>query len=86
MKSLFEDTSAEAEKILIEGLRKKAAWWKLRRVAELNQLVQELALADIRRRHPDASQRELDLRLASRWLSADIMTSAFGWDPRQKGY
>jgi hypothetical protein len=48
--------------------------------------VQELAIADIRRRHPDADEREQALRLASRWIEPELMVSAFAWDVRKVGY
>ena len=59
---------------------------KLERVRALNHAVQELALVDIRRRHPDAGKREQALRLASRWLDPELMVRAFGWDVRKVGY
>jgi len=40
---------------------------KLDRVGALTQAVQELALLDTRRRHPNAGAREQALRLALRW-------------------
>lgn len=86
MNSLVQDTAPEAEAVLVRGMRAMPAWKKLRRVTEMNQLVQHLALSDITRRHPHASERELSLRLASRWLSADIMRRVWGWDPEREGY
>jgi hypothetical protein len=80
------DTSPEARKVLIEVYRKMPGWKKLEQVMELNRVVNELALADIRRRHPDASEREQMLRLASRRLPAETMRCVFGWDPDEKGY
>jgi hypothetical protein len=59
---------------------------KLARVTALTRAVQQLALLDIRRRHPEADQRELALRLASRWLDADLMKRAFDWDVQASGY
>jgi hypothetical protein len=59
---------------------------KLEQVRAMTLAVQELALLDIRRRHPDASERELELRLASRWLGPELMRRAFGWDPDREGY
>jgi hypothetical protein len=53
---------------------------------EMTNTVRALALADIRRRHPNASDRECALRLASRHISADLMRKAFGWDPDVEGY
>jgi len=59
---------------------------KLRQVSELTRMVQELALCDIRRRHPHADEREQQLRLASRWLDAETMRQVFGWDLDREGY
>jgi hypothetical protein len=50
-------------------------------VRGLTQAVHRLALADIRRRHPQADERERRLRLVSRWIDADTMRRAFEWDP-----
>jgi hypothetical protein len=46
----------------------------------------QLALADIRRCHPNADEREQRLRLVSRWLDAAMMRRVFGWDPDVMGY
>ena len=82
----LSDTSPEAEKVLIDLYRRAPSWQKLRQVSELTRMVQELALCDIRRRHPNADEREKKLRLASRWLSAETMRHVFGWDPEKEGY
>ena len=86
MKLLSRDTSPEAEAFLIEGMRTMPTWRKLRRVTEMGQFVQGLALADDRRRHPHAYSRELSFRLASLWLPTEIMRRVWGWDPDHEGY
>jgi hypothetical protein len=83
---MLGDTDPKAEAILIEGYRRMSFSEKLERVFELTQAVRELALSDIRQRHPFAGERELALRLASRWLSPELMRRAFGWDPDIEGY
>jgi hypothetical protein len=80
------DTHPAVEALLIDGYRKMTPSQKLERVRALTRAVQELALLDIRRRHPDADQREVALRLASRWLDAGIMAAAFGWNQGARGY
>lgn len=82
----LSDTSPEAEKVLIELYRRMPGWQKVQQVLELNRAVNELALADIRRRYPQASERELFLRLASRRLPAETMRRVFDWDPDEMGY
>lgn len=80
------DTHPKIEALLIEGYRKMSPAQKLARVRALTRAVQELALMDVRRRHPDADAREQALRVASRWLTPDLMMRAFGWDVREAGY
>lgn len=80
------DTSPEIERFLIEGYRKMSPAQKLLRVQALTQAVQELALLDVRRRHPNADEREQALRVASRWIEPSLMRRAFGWDVREVGY
>lgn len=80
------DTDPRIEAFLVEGYRAMSAVQKLGRVRALTQAIQELALLDVRRRHPDAGSREQALRVASRWLDADLMVRAFNWDPRQAGF
>ncbi len=84
--SFPDDTDPAVEAILIEGFRRMSPAQKLERVRALNQTVQALALADIRRRHPDADEREQALRLASRWIGPELMVRAFAWDIRKVGY
>ena len=84
--SPVNDTDPKIEAVLLEGYRAMSVAQKLARVSALTQAVQELALLDIRRRHPDADPREQALRLASRWLDPDLMKRAFGWDVRVSGF
>jgi hypothetical protein len=80
------DTDPRVEALLIEGYRGMSPAQKLERFRALTRAVQELALADIRRRHPDADEREQALRLASRWIEPELMGRAFAWDVRKMGY
>jgi hypothetical protein len=83
---LTTDTHPAVEALLIDGYRKMTPSQKLERVRAMTQAVQRLALLDIRRRHPDADERELALRLASRWLAPETIVAAFGWNPQERGY
>lgn len=80
-----EDTDPAVDALLIEGYRRMSPSQKLDRVRALTQAVQELALVDIRRRHPGADAREQALRLASRWIEPELMVRAFAWDVRKVG-
>ena len=75
------DTSPEMEAYVAEGYRRMSPAAKLERVRALNEALLALAEVDERRRHPNADQREIDLRVAARWLDAETMRRAFGWDP-----
>ena len=86
MQTLAEDTSPEIEQIIIEGYRRMSAAQKLQIMQDLQSAARLLALGEIRRRHPQASERELQLRLASRWLEPELMRKAFGWNPDVEGY
>jgi hypothetical protein len=79
------DTHPTIEDYVIAGYRRMSPAQKIERVCELTKAVQELALLDIRRRHPEADDRELALRLASRWLDPELMIRAFGWDVDKEG-
>ena len=86
MKTQSPDTHPDIEKIQIEGYRRMSAAEKFHKIAELNRFLDMLALADVRRRHPDADEWECRLRVASRRIPADLMKKAFGWDIAEKGY
>ena len=80
------DTQPKIEKMLIEARRNMTVAERFHHFVELNRFVEILALADIRRRYPDADEYECRLRLASHRIPADLMKKAFGWDPEEKGY
>jgi hypothetical protein len=83
---LLSDTDPRIEQMLVAGYRAMSPAAKLERVRALTQAVQELALLDVRRRHPDAGPREQALRVASRWLEPELMAKAFSWDVTHQGY
>ena len=84
--SRLDDTHPIIQALLIDGYRKMSPAEKIDRIRSLTLAVQKLALADIRRRHPEADAREQSLRLASRWIEPALMARAFGWDVRKAGY
>ena len=90
MKPLFpetlSDTSPEAERVLIEGYRRMSPARKGRCIAEMNESLRAMQLADIKARHPHADAHEIKMRLASRWIEPELMLAAFGWDVQKEGY
>ena len=75
---LFEDTSPEAEAVLIALYRKMSPEKKMRQVEELTQGVQLLALSRLREEDPSATDEVLKLRLAALWLEPELLLAAYG--------
>jgi hypothetical protein len=86
MKTQSSDTPPEIERLLIEGYRRMTAGEKLQRLHDMSELVWALQAAEVRRRLPQADEREVALRVASRSLGPELMRKAFGWDPEVEGY
>ncbi|MDO8835384.1 MAG: hypothetical protein Q7V01_07290 [Vicinamibacterales bacterium] len=60
------DTHPEAERVQRDALRALSVRQRLAQVDELNALVEALALADLRRRHPEAGEPRLQELLRER--------------------
>jgi hypothetical protein len=82
---LFEDTPLDVEAKYLELWRARTDAQRLEKVLGLGRALNELACAEIRRRYPAATEREVRLRLASRSLDRETMIRAFGWDPAAHG-
>ena len=86
MKPQSLDTDPDVEERQIEVWRRMTPAEKLRIVSELVRGSEELALAGLKQRHPAATGRELELRLAALRLGRDTMLRWFDWDPEREGY
>ena len=75
---LFEDTSPEAEAVLIALYRKMSPEKKMRQVGALNRTVKQLALSRLREEDPEATEEVLKLRLAALWLDPALLLAAYG--------
>lgn len=84
--SNISDTSKKALKILIEGYRRMLPEQKMECVCNMTNTVLQMALARIRKKYGNISEREQRLRLASLWLDREVMIKAFNWDPDREGY
>jgi hypothetical protein len=80
------DTDPAVEARQLEAWRRMTPAEKLHVVSELVRASEELALAGIRQRHPHATGRELELRLAALRLDRETMVRWLGWDPEREGY
>ncbi len=78
MRLFGDDTSPEVEALLLERYRRMSPGEKLAKVASLTASVHAVALAALRQEHPGASERELQLRLAARYIDRELLERAFG--------
>jgi hypothetical protein len=76
-----QHTTPEAQEVLVDLLRRAPVWKRLRMVAELNHTLRLLAMADVRRSYPHATEEEIHRKLATRWLKPEEVIAAYGWDP-----
>ena len=79
------DTTAAADALMFELWRRATPAQKLQKVFGIGKMINELVRAELRKRYPDATARELELRLASRNLDRQTMIRAFHWDPELQG-
>lgn len=79
------DTSPEVDELMFQLWRKATPTQKLRKVFSIGNTLNELIRGELRRRYPEATPRELELRLASRNLDRETMIRAFDWDPDLHG-
>lgn len=79
------DTHADVDRMMLEHWRRATPDQKLSRMFGMAHTINELARADIRSRYPNATPREIDLRLRSRSLDRATMVRVFGWDPDLHG-
>jgi len=86
VKTLSQDTHPEAEKVLIELLRKAPAWKKLKMLSQITTMCRELALSGLRRRYPEGDEEEMKKRLAALVLPRQMVIKAYNWDPEKEGY
>jgi hypothetical protein len=73
-----EDTSPEAWRIYIELYRQMSPDEKLQRTFELSEALRSTCEAGIRRQYPEASDREVFLRLTQRTLGFELFKKVYG--------
>ena len=84
--SWSQDTTPEAERVLIELTRHAPMWKRAEQLSGLIHARRVLILADLRRRYPDADAKELHKRMAARLLPLEDVIRIFGWNPEEEGY
>lgn len=80
------DTSAATSDRLIARWRKMPPAEKFAVVASLNQDTDRMAEAGVKLRFPNASEREVMLRVQALRNGRDLSIAAFGWDPEIEGW
>ena len=78
MKGYYSDTHPDMEALQIKLLRETPPWRKMEMLVSLNASARELALAGLRRLHPDAGEDELRRRLADLLLGEDLAWKVYG--------
>ena len=78
MSTLFPDTHPEAEKVLIDLLRKAPSWRKLEMVGQLNAAVKTLMLSGLRERYPNDPPARLRRRMADLLLGPELAARVYG--------
>lgn len=80
-----DDTSIAADQAQFEVWRSMPPARKMEVWAAMQIAAVQVAEAGIRRRHPEADDREVFLRRVALTLDPDTMVKAYGWDPSAHG-
>jgi hypothetical protein len=86
MKPLSPDTSADAQRMQFELLRRLSPAQKLVLAFELTDALRDLILADLHHRFPQADETEIKRRFIARVLPREDVIRAYGFDPKAEGY
>ncbi|MEX1247764.1 MAG: hypothetical protein WEA61_04735 [Anaerolineales bacterium] len=78
MRPYYADTHPDMEALQIRLLRRATPERKMRMLAAMNAAARKLAMAGLRRRHPQASESELRRRLAGLLLGEELATKVYG--------
>jgi hypothetical protein len=76
--ALFPDTSPEAERALIDLLRRAPVARKLEMLGQMNAAARQLALQGLRTRNPGATEAQLQRGLANLLLGPELAALAYG--------
>lgn len=78
MSVLYSDTHPKMEALQIQLWRQASPTHKMQMLAQLNASIRMLALAGLRSRFPQASEKELRRRLAGLLLGEEIACKVYG--------
>ena len=80
------DTSADVQARQVAQWRAMSPKERFDLVAALNDSCEQMAVAGVRLRHPNASDDEVRLRVLALRLGRDLMLEVYGWDPSIEGW
>ena len=75
---MISDTHPKIEALQLQLLREAPSWRKANMLGQMFLTMKELAYQGLRQRHPEASENELQRRLASVILGEDIAEQIYG--------
>ncbi len=79
------DTSPDVDLRLFDRLHDMTPAQKIKHLDAAIHFAEEIAMAGIRARYPNASPEEVRLRLFSQRLDRSTMLRLYGWDPVLEG-
>jgi hypothetical protein len=77
----YTDTDAKALEVFLDRHRTMTPAEKIRAVFEQNELLRSMSEARERQLHPQASDREIFLRVTAHRLDRETMMRVYGWYP-----
>jgi len=80
-----QDTSPDIQARVDEAYRRMTDQQKFERAMGLSATLRALTLDHLRELHPSETERQLEIRLLLRTVSADVVGQAFGWLPPAAG-
>jgi hypothetical protein len=81
----LQDTDDKTLRVWTEVTRRLSPSQKVNQLFELCEALESLQRAGVRKMHPDASEREVFLRVAERRLGPELMRKAYGWKAKSAG-
>lgn len=76
--TLSPDTDPAAEAVQLAIYRKMPAWRKLQLIDDAIRTSRSVAMAGLRKRHPEASSAELRRRFMDLWLGEELAARVYG--------
>ena len=77
----YSDTDPRAMEVFLARQRAMTAAEKIAAVFQQNELLRSMAEARERQLHPQASEREIFLRVTAHRLDRETMVRVYGWHP-----